>query len=130
MIELFYYKMIDIKIMKNIKQINKVLWLKIGLAFIFVSNLLSGLLMLGDFIFYLNLIALIWIVIIAFVFWGWNKIVCFLNDKFIEKANCPYYSKEQCPYGNVSDCPFNISGCYAFSKSQKSQKNRIGFFHL
>ncbi len=128
MIELFYYKMIDIKIMKNIKQINKVLWLKIGLAFIFVSNLLSGLLMLGDFIFYLNLIALIWIVIIAFVFWGWNKIVCFLNDKFIEKANCPYYSKEQCPYGNVSDCPYNISGCYAFSKSQKSQKKSYWLF--
>lgn len=116
--------------MKNIKQINKILWLKIGLTLIFVSSL-SSILIDSEYIILircLNGVTLFSIAFITFVYFGLNKIVCFLNDKFIEKDSCPYYSKDQCPYGSISKCPYNISGCYAFPKSQKSQKKSYWLF--
>lgn len=115
--------------MKNKKEINKVLCLKVGLFFIFLFSQLSVTFRGNNYcLLIFNSVTLLSLVFIVFVFFGWNKIVCFLNDKFIEKDNCPYYSKEQCPYGSISDCPYNISGCYAFSKSQKSQKKSYWLF--
>ena len=115
--------------MKNKKEINKVWCLKVGLFFIFLFSQLSVMFRGNNCCLHVfNSGTLLSLVFIIFVFFGWNKIVCFLNDKFIEKDNCPYYSKEQCPYGSISDCPYNISGCYAFSKSQKSQKKSYWLF--
>ena len=114
--------------MKNIKQINKTLWLKIGLTITFLSSLSSIFISNVIYIRCLNGVILLSIAFIAFVYFGWGRIVCFLNDKFIEKDNCPYYSKNQCPYGSIAQCPYNTSGCYAFPKAQKSQKKSYWLF--
>lgn len=116
--------------MKNMKQINKTPWLKLGLTIIFLSTI--GTIFLDNesiiLIRILNLVTIFAILFILFVYFGWNRVLHFLNNKFIEKDDCPYYSKDQCPYGSISQCPYNTSGCYAFTKTQKSQKKTYWLF--
>lgn len=62
------------------------------------------------------------ILLIAFLYIFWDKILNWLNDRYKIKAECPYYTKEKCPYGDIEQCKYNTANCYAFNKQRKKTK--------
>lgn len=72
-----------------------------------------------------NTIALICLMILFIINYGFNYLVCKLLKIFTAKEKCPYFKKEDCPYGDISECKYDTSNCYAFPDVKHVSKYSI-----
>ena len=70
-------------------------------------------------------ISLLLLCIVAFINFGWCRLMRYLVNQIKKKEKCPCYSKEECPYGEKDECVFDTSSCRVFGKDNKRRFKRV-----
>lgn len=102
---------------------------KISILFLILAILSIIVSLIADWGFNLSSIcrwaSLVFLLLVAFLNYGWCRFVRFLNSILNKKAKerCFHYSKEECPYGDKKECAFDTTNCRVFGKNK--QKRRI-----